>query len=369
MKILFVATEDWFFRSHFVALAHRAMRDGHDVVVAARNSGALANEPFRVVDMPFARRAFGPLALQKQLRRLQEIIDGEKPDIIHAISLKSIGLMMMANARGAGRAFALTGRGYLALNNKPLFASLAGWRFRHSLRRAVNRPRSILVVENRADREWVEGGNKLAEDRVVLMPGAGVDANVFGVTPQPHELPVVVGVVARLIRSKGIDIAVDAVSMLRASGQDIVLRIAGDVDVENPEHISDEELERWRATPGVELVGRINDVSGFWSATHIACLPSRGGEGLPRSLLEAAACGRPIVTSDSAGCRDFVSEDIGFVVECDNVAGFATALAKLAADRALRERMGEQARARVVAAYTIDHASEQAVRAWAYLAR
>src|SRR5262249_51494740 len=146
------------------------------------------------------------------------------------------------------------------------------------------------------------------DDRVALMPGAGVNTDVFTPQPPPADEPIVVGVVARLIRSKGIDLAVEAVKRLRATGMNIVLRIAGGVEAQNPEHVSDGEIAAWRATGGVELLDRISDVPAFWAGVHIACLPSRGGEGLPRSLLEAAACGRPIVTTDVPGCRDFIGD-------------------------------------------------------------
>lgn len=365
MKILFVVTEDWFFRSHFLALADRARAEGYEVLVAARNSGALNGENVRVLDMPFARGAFGPAALIGQVRKLQGVIDAERPDVIHAIALKSIALTMMADRRGAGRAFALTGRGYLALDGAPPWIKLMGAGFRGMLRVALDRPRSVLVVENLADKAWVEGGRTLADNRFVLMPGAGVAVAAFPVAPEPPAPPVVVGIVARLIRSKGIDRAVAAIAALREGGVDIVLRVAGDTDPENPEHVSETEIAQWRATPGVELVGRIKDVASFWAGAHIACLPSRGGEGLPRSLLEAAACGRPIVTTDAPGCIDFVGGVAGIVSKRDDTASLTEALKQLALDPTLRCRLGAQARARVEDGYTIEHAGAQAAKAWA----
>lgn len=365
MKILFVATEDWFFRSHFLPLADRARADGHEVVVVARDSGALAGKGVRVVDMPFARRAFSPLALIGQIGRLQSVIDAERPDVIHAIALKPITQTMLINTRGAGRAFALTGRGYLALEGASPLIKLAGVGVRTLLRRVLDQPNTALLVENLSDKAWVESGRPLSDDRVVLMPGAGIDLAVFPVAAEPPAPPIVVGVVSRLIVSKGIDKAVKAVAAARARGVDIVMRIAGDADPENPEHVTDAELARWRATPGVELVGRVSDVAGFWAAAHIACLPSRGGEGLPRSLLEAAACARPIVTTDAPGCVDFIGDDAGIVIKREDVAGLSQALERLALDPELRQRLGAAGRARVETGYTVDKAGAQAARAWA----
>lgn len=369
MKILFVVTEDWFFRSHFIALADRARADGHKVLIAARNSGALDAEDVRIIDMPFARRAFSPWAMIRQVQRLQEIIDTERPDVIHAIALKSIGQAMFVNPRGAGRAFALTGRGYLALDGTPSWVSRMGSGFRWMFRHALDQPRTALLVENLSDKEWVEGGRPLTDDRVVLMPGAGVAIDAFPATPEPATPPVIVGVVSRLIRSKGIDIAVQAVAALRARGVDIIIRIAGDADPENPEHVSDTEIARWRSTPGVELLGRISDVASFWASVHIACLPSRGGEGLPRSLLEAAACARPIVSTDAPGCIDFVADQAGIVVKRDDEAALRNAIETLALDGELRRSLGARGCARVKSAYTTDHAAAQAALAWARVKR
>jgi len=365
MKILFVVTEDWFFRSHFKSLADRARQDGYQVLIAARDSGAMAGEDVRTLSMPFARRALGPLAVYGQTQRLQAIIDSERPDVIHAIALKPIALTVLARARGAGRALALTGRGYLALKGAPPWTALIGSWFRRMLRGALDQPRTVLLVENLLDKTWVEGGRALPADRVLLMPGAGVDEDAFIAAPEPSGMPIVVGIVSRLIRSKGIDMAVAAVARLRERGLDIVLRIAGDADRQNPEHVRTAEIEGWRVTPGVELVGRISDVASFWTSVHIACLPSRGGEGLPRSLLEAAACGRPIVTTDVPGCVDFVGNDAGIVTPREDVSALAGAIEMLALNAELRRKLGASGRAKVERSYTTEHAAAQASQAWA----
>ncbi|MEZ5996640.1 MAG: glycosyltransferase [Hyphomonadaceae bacterium] len=167
------------------------------------------------------------------------------------------------------------------------------------------------------------------------------------------------------MRSKGIDCAVEAIQHLRNAGVKISLRIAGTADPENPEHVPDETLEAWGRMPGVALVGRVCDISAFWAGVHIACLPSRGGEGLPRTLLEASACARPIVTTDAPGCADFVVPgETGLVVPRGDVVALAAALRRLCKDSALRGRMGLAGRSRVVGGYTEQHCAEQAASAW-----
>jgi glycosyltransferase involved in cell wall biosynthesis len=361
---MFLATEDWFVRSHFLPLLKRAVEEGYDVSAACRLSGSLADiEGVRLIDTPFARKSLMPWEVGRQLSHLNAIIAQEQPHIIHAIASKPIGLLLMSAANNA-RVFALTGRGYLGAK-KSLVAGIAAERFRSMLRARLDDAKTMLLVENEADRGWVENGRALPDERVVLMPGAGVDPNVFVPTPEPPAPPLIVGVAARLVRSKGIDLAVDAVRTLRERGVNIELRIAGAVDPDNPDHVSESELTRWRSTPCVSLIGRVSDVNAFWAGAHIACLPSRGGEGLPRLLLEAAACGRPIVTTDVPGCADFVlHRQTGLVVPANNAGLLADAIAELAAEEQLRQRMGEAGRARVLAGYTERHAADAAASAW-----
>lgn len=363
-KIIFLATEDWFVASHFRPLLKRAAADGFEVIVVARETGAFAGDAnVRFVPMPFARRALAPGDVWSEARALSALLRTERPNIIHAIALKPIALTVLAGAaRATPSVLALTGRGYLQARGgwrRIVLDALAG-----RIRAAIAQGRAVLLTENQADQRWVLGNAALPPARMMIMPGAGVDADAFRPAPEPAG-PIAVGLVARLVRSKGIDVAVAAVTRLRHQGMEIELRIAGDADPDNPEYVTDAELSAWRATPSVQLIGRVSDVNAFWAGTHIACLPSRGGEGLPRSLLEAAACGRPIVTTDTPGCADFVvNGETGLVVPRDDAGALANAFAALAGEGDLRTRMGVAARARVLWGYTEAHAAAVASEAW-----
>ncbi len=361
-KILFFATEDWFVRSHFLPLVGRAVADGFEVVVWARDSGALSNERgVRVIGADFDRLKVLPWDLHRQVAALKDVLARERPDVVHAIALKPILLLLQSGHRASGRVLALTGRGFLAADASP-WKRLLSAHIRRMLSRAITERDTIALVENEDDGRWIANGK--ASDRIVLMPGAGVDPSVFLASPEPAQ-GIVVGVLSRLIRSKGIDIAVRAVGELRARGVSVSLILGGTADRQNPDCYGDAELERWGQIPGVELVGRVNDAPGFWSGVHIACLPSRGGEGLPRTLLEAAACGRPMVTSDAPGCVDFVGGDqIGLIAPRGDVKALADALERLAQDPDARHRMGAAARSKVLAGYTETHAAAVAARAW-----
>ncbi|MEQ1809423.1 MAG: glycosyltransferase family 4 protein [Terricaulis sp.] len=359
-KLLFLATEDWFVRSHFAPLVNRAQSDGFDVVVAARRSGA--DLGVRVVDMPFARGSVRLQDLWREVGALKAILAAEKPDIVHVLSLKPILNCMLAAGR-TPQAYALTGRGYLAVSKKPWTKAILAF-LAPAMRRAIAKGNTVLVVENEVDRRWVEGRAPLPNDRVFLMPGAGVDPSIFKVSPEP-EGAVTIGVVTRLVRSKGVDVLVEAARELKRSGLDVVLRIAGAIDPLNPESVTERELATWSREPWIDIVGHVEDVPGFWATTHIAALASRGGEGLPRSLLEAASSGRAIVTTDVPGCGDFVRDGVtGYVVPTDDVSTTASRLRALVEDSALRRRMGAAGREMILASYTEAHAAACAARAW-----
>lgn len=359
-KLLFLATEDWFVRSHFMPLLRRAREQGYEVAVAARLSGADL-EGARAIHLPFERGALGPVGLVREIAAVRALLRRERPDIVHAIAMKPIVWTLLAGG-GAARVLAVTGRGYLAARRTPVTV-LADALMAHWLRAALSK-RGVLLAENEADRRWIEHGRALPDARVMIMPGAGVDPSAYAQAPEAQG-PIVVGMASRLVWSKGADIAVEAVRRLRLRGVDVILRIAGAPDSDNPERVSDREIAHWGAHAGVECIGKVDDMNAFWARAHIACLPSRGGEGLPRTLLEAAACGRPIVASAVAGIVDFVTPDIGLLAPANDPGALAEAIARLAGDVALRKTMGFVAREKVLSGYTERHAADCAARAWA----
>jgi glycosyltransferase involved in cell wall biosynthesis len=157
---------------------------------------------------------------------------------------------------------------------------------------------------------------------------------------------VVVGLVARMLRSKGVLDAASAVRMLRARGLPVELLLAGATDPDNRDSLTCEELEALTAEPGVRWLGPVEDVRDVWQRAAIAVLPSTYGEGLPKALLEAAACGRPIVATDMPGCREIVRPaKTGLLVSPGDIGALAEAIAAMAGDPARRLAMGRAARA------------------------
>ncbi len=193
----------------------------------------------------------------------------------------------------------------------------------------------------------------LSESEVTIVPGAGVDPNDFPLQPEVPAPPLRVAVVARMIRAKGIEDAVEAVRKARAQGVDVQLDLYGTPDRSNRRSCTEGELRAWSREPGIAWQGATADVPGVWRTHHVAMMLTRYREGVPRSLIEAAASGRPIVTTDAPGCRDLVRDGReGMLVPLRNTDAAAQALVALANDADLRRRLGAAAHARFLERFT-----------------
>jgi glycosyltransferase involved in cell wall biosynthesis len=363
-KLLFVATEDWFFASHFQPMAKAAVAAGFDVAVACRvrdHRAPLEGIGCRVMPLEADRRSLNPLAVIGAAAALRRLMAAESPDIVHLIALRSIVVGGLA-ARLAGvgrRVVALTGMGLLGAAATPR-ARAARALLRGYIRAVVDGRQARFLFENRSDPALL-GLDPDDAAKVAIVGGAGVDPDVFAPRPPPGGGAFRIAVIARMLWSKGPDTAVEAVRAARAAGADVELSLYGAPDPMNPKSVEEAALRAWAAEPGIVWRGRIDqsEVPAVWAEHHAAVLPSRGGEGLPRTLLEAAACGRALLTTDVPGCRDFARDGVeGMLSPPGDAARLAENILRLAGDRGLAARMGEAARARVLAGHT-----EQAVGA------
>lgn len=355
-KLLFVVTEDWFFASHFLPMARAARELGFDVAVIARERNhrrVIEATGARLIGLEAERRSLDPRALFKQIGALKRLIAAEKPDILHCIALKPIALAGLAGklAGVERRVYALTGLGFLGAKQGAL-AAMARFAAITWLRGAIDGSQVRFLFENPDDPVTL-GLDPQDAAKVAIVGGAGVDPLILMPAPMPPWPPLKVALVARMLWSKGVDLAVEAVRLARAEGAKVTLTIHGAPDPSNPKAIPEATLKEWAARPGVTWAGPTRDIEGVWKAHHLCILPSRGGEGLPRTILEAAACGRAILTTDVPGCRSFVRDgQDGMVVPSDDTAALARALVALAKTPRLAERMGENARARLLDGHT-----------------
>jgi glycosyltransferase involved in cell wall biosynthesis len=200
----------------------------------------------------------------------------------------------------------------------------------------------------------------VAEERICLIRGSGVDVQHLVPLPEP-QTRVTAAFVGRLLEDKGVRTLVRAHTLLAERGRPMRLLIAGTPDPFNPSSVTPAEIEAWSARPGLALLGHVEDIRDVWAAAHIAVLPSRR-EGLPKSLLEAAACGRPLIATDVPGCREIARPGVNaLLVPTDEPAALADALDALASDAALRRQFGAAGRALVETSFSAERIGEEIV--------
>ena len=345
-RLLYVVTEDWYFLSHRLPMARAARDAGFEVHVAtnvADGAAAIAREGFILHPVRFARGKVAPVATLATVAALRQLHRELAPDLVHHVALQAsiLGSLAALGQRGA-QVNAITGLGYSFISDS-MKARIVRTIVGTLLRLLVDRPRKVALVQNPDDREQLRRLG-IAAERIVLIPGSGIDVDRLKSTPEPAG-PVTLGFVGRLLDDKGIRVLVAAHRRLRAKGMPVELLVAGTPDPANPASVSQAEAEAWGREPGITWLGHVNDIATVWARAHIAVLPSRR-EGLPKSLLEAAACGRPMVATDVPGCREVAIPNVtGLLVPTDDPEALAAAIETLAKDANMRARFGRAARA------------------------
>ncbi|WP_338833444.1 glycosyltransferase [Bradyrhizobium septentrionale] len=218
-----------------------------------------------------------------------------------------------------------------------------------AIRLAAKSRRCHLIFENASDQATI-GLKSVAASRTTILMGAGVDPDEFPASDLPETPPFRLATVSRLVWSKGVDLAARAVSTLTQQGHEVTLDIYGLPDQANPRPI---DPTSFSDLPGVRYHGFTGEIAEIWKFHHAGIFPSRGGEGLPRALLEASMCGRPSIVSNVPGCVDFIREGIdGYVVPADSEEELRKAILKLSASRDELLLLGKNARQRVLATST-----------------
>lgn len=351
-KLLFLVTEDWYFCSHRLPIARAARDAGFAVTVAARVTGhgeAIRAEGFDLVPLGMARRNSNPLRELASVLEIVRVYRRIRPDLVHHVAVKPALVGSLA-ARLAGvprMVNAIAGLGYVFASDS-IKARLLRPFIRLGFRLLLNGPHSRVIVQNPDDQRLLVAGRLVAPERLTLIKGSGVALDHFHPTPEPEvtpATPAVAALVSRMIWDKGIGVLVEAAHILKSRGVALRIVLAGQPDPENPASIPEAQLRAWHADGIVEWVGFCDHVAGLWARSHIAVLPSWYGEGVPKSLLEAAACGRALVTVDGPGLREVVRHgETGLLVPPRDAVALADALQWLAEDAALRHRLGRAAR-------------------------
>lgn len=362
-RLLFVVTEDWYFVLHWMNLARAAREAGFDVAVATRVHQCIDQmrcEGLEVFALSYMRRANRrPWVEVRAFCELAALYKKWKPTLIHHIAAKPMiyGGNAARGAKVPAVVHTLAGLGFVFTSNR-MQARLLKPPVVRAYRAALKHPNSTLIVQNVEDERLALELRLTSRRSLRRIAGAGVDTGRFQPAVEPSGQTIVL-LAARMLADKGIYEFVEAARIAKSRGLSVRFVLVGALDTENPSAIPESRLRSWHTEGIVEYWGHRNDMPSVLKVAHIVCLPSYR-EGLSTALLEAAACGRPMVASDIPGCREIaIHNETGLLVPPHDAAALASAIELLAGNAELRRQLGRRARELVLSQFTIEHVNRQ----------
>jgi glycosyltransferase involved in cell wall biosynthesis len=363
MKFVFYANTDWYLFNFRLSTALELKSHGHEVVMLSppgEFGARFAALGFRWIPLQMDRASLNPLREAATLRRLIRVLKDEQPDVLHNFTVKCAvyGALAARAARVPAVVNAVAGMGYVFTSDRAHARALRPV-VKALMRGTLGGGHSRLILQNPDDADAFVRSRMVAEDRIRVIRSSGVNTSRF--TPQVRgdtRRPLRVLLAARLLWEKGVGEFVEASRMLKAEGRDVEFLLAGMPDYGNPHSVRLEQVEQWASEGVVNWLRHVDDMPALLSSVDVMALPSYYREGVPKSLIEGAASGLALVTTNLAGCREVVSEDgvDGLHVEPRNPRSLAERLKLLDDDRALVAKLGARAREKALA-----HFDERAV--------
>lgn len=360
---MYVVNTPEFFLSHRLPIALAAKKKGYQVhVVSAEGSvvDVIREHGFKSHIVPFSRSGQNPLKELMTLVKIINLFSCIKPDLVHLVTIKPVLYGGMA-ARWTGVTAvvsAISGLGTVFLADS-LVTKLRRWVVTRLYSAAFKQNRMAVIFQNPIDRDSLLALGCLQCSEACMIRGSGVDLAECPMVPESEGVPVVV-MAARLLKGKGVLEFVDSARLLKQRNVVVTMRLIGSLDPGNPTSIAQEDIDRWKQENVIDILGYRKDVPAQYSSANIVCLPSYYGEGLPKSLVEAAACGRAVVTTDHPGCRDAITPNVtGLLVPIKDPVALADAIQRLIENPDLRRQMGKAGRALAEEYFAIEKIVEQ----------
>ncbi len=369
-RLVFVANPAKFFLSHRLPLALAARDAGYDVhiaVAAAPEVNVLRATGLTIHEIPLTRSSSSPLSEWRTIQSLVDLYREIQPDITHHVTIKPVlyGTLAARLANVPAVINAISGLGFVFIATG-LKAAIRRKMVSLAYRGILRHKNQRIIFQNKEDYSVFESAKIALRHNAVFIKGSGVDLSLFTPTDEPSGTITVV-LPARLLRDKGVTEFAAAAEILRRRNINVQMTLVGESDFGNPTAILESELQNWQSYKTITWWGYRDDMPEVLKASHIVCLPSYR-EGLPKSLIEACAAGRPIVTTDVPGCRDVVTHgDNGLLVPPKDASALADALEKLILDQDLRIRMGKRGRAKAEAEFSLDSVIEKHLALYAEL--
>lgn len=356
-KVALFANTEWYLYNFRRSLALALQDAGYEVLLISPPGpygDKLCKLGLRWQSIPMERRSLNPVSELALILRLQRLFGAEHVDLVHNFTVKCAVYGSLA-ARLAGvpaRVVSVDGMGYVFASQdrkarilRPLVSTL--------MRLALGGSKCRLILQNPDDVQLFERERLVDSAWVRLIPGAGVDCRRFRPgTGKKLGTEFRVLLAARLLWDKGLAEYAEAARQLRSEGREVTFLLAGIPDPGNPASVPEATISDWVDEGLLQWLGHVADMPALLRTVDVVVLPSYYREGLPTSLIEAAACGLPLVTTDAPGCREVVTDGVdGLLVPVRDAGALARAIARLQDDAALRVRLGAAARAKALAQF------------------
>ncbi len=352
-RLLFVVNEAYFFSSHRLNIARAAQKAGFEVHVAAPTDNVWAPSDYDSLSLRAENISVHPIFLQRRGRNpfadlrtfvtLYRLFKRLKPDVLHLVTIKPVlyGGLAARISRTNAIVCAVSGLGYI-FTSKGTLATILRWLVCRFYAIATAHRNARVIVQNTGDANELERLGAVQQKNLVLIRGSGVDLDAFYPKPESNGPPLIV-FASRLLWEKGVAEFIQAARYLSAENVRARFVIVGNTTTKIATAVPEKQLLAWVDEGLIEWWGRREDMPDVLAASHIVCLPSRYGEGVPKILIEAAASGRPIVATDIPGCREIVRNN-GLLVKAGDSKALADALTTIVTDKELRKEMGKQGR-------------------------
>lgn len=356
-KLLFVVNVDWFFVSHRLPIALAAQQQGYEVHVACSftdQTDYLSKLGFVLHPVELSRSGTRLWSELGSFASIFKVLRKVKPDIVHLVTIKPVLYGGLAS-RLLGirqRVASISGLGYIFIARG---AKASVLRFFVSLmyRLALRSDKTKVIFQNPDDKQLLLDMGAISPEQAVMIRGSGVNLDMYQVQPEPDDTPVVM-LVARLLIDKGVLEFVDAARQLQQQGAAVRMVLVGDTDDGNPKSVSNADIAQWVQQGIVEHWGYQKDINSTMAQANIIVLPSYR-EGLPKCLIEAAACGRAVITTDVPGCRDAITpNETGLLVPVKESAGLVKAILQLVHNPAQRKTLAHAGRQLAEQAFDIN---------------
>ena len=356
-KIFIIVNVDWFFLSHRLPVALAAEKAGWDVTIVTADTGRLKDisaKGLKVINLPMSRSGMNIFQELGTLNFLRKLYKREKPDVVHHVGMKTIlwGTLAAKFAKVKGVVNAVSGLGgFFAEDKKGMLAKVMPKVLLYS-----HHGQNLLVIfQNHEDEGMYVKKGIISKGQARFIKGSGVDLKEFCYTPEPVSGKVNIILTARMIVEKGVFLLTEAAERLRREYEDKVeFWLVGGLD-DHPGAITKEQLDAACDGKYIKWLGYRTDVKELLQSSHIVAFPSYYMEGLPKSLIEATAIGRPIITTKSIGCKDTVDDGVnGILIPTKDVDALVEKLRLLIDDADLRQKMGKAAREKAEREFSLD---------------